>query len=103
VLHTLLSEARDGMTAAAVALACERDPDTQPDIDEIMLALEILLKDGLAERDAAPGREPDTPRESGPTQPGTAPKPDTTHEPDIPPQPLYRPTRAAIRAHELSF
>jgi hypothetical protein len=103
VLHTLLSEARDGMTAAAVALACERDPDTQRDIDEIMVALEILLKDGLAEREAAPGCKPDAPRESSATQPGTARKPDTTHEPDISPQPMYRPTRAAIRAHELSF
>ncbi len=91
------------MTATAVAVACERDPDTQRDIHEIMVALEILLKDGLAERETAPGRKPDAARESGATRPGTARKPATTHEPDIPPQPMYRPTRAAIRAHELSF
>lgn len=91
------------MTAASVALACERDPSTQREIDEIMVALEILLEDGLAERETAPERKPDATRESGAAQPGTARKPDTTHEPDIPPQPIYRPTRAAIRASELSF
>lgn len=74
MLHTLVSEARDGMSAAAVAVACQRDPDVPGDIDEIVAALEVLLEDGLAERDAGP-----------------------------PPQPLYRPTRAAIRAAELSF
>ncbi|MFZ2113373.1 MAG: hypothetical protein WAU77_06540 [Solirubrobacteraceae bacterium] len=103
VLHTLVSGACDGMTAASVALACERDPSTQREIDEIMVALEILLEDGLAERETAPERKPDATRESGAAQPGTARKPDTTHEPDIPPQPIYRPTRAAIRASELSF
>jgi len=114
VLHTLVSEARDGMTAAAVALACERDPYTQRDIDEILVALEILLKDGLAEREIAPGRELDSAYEAGTAyepgaaqpgaaQPGIARKPDTTQVPDIPPQPMYRPTRAAIRASELSF
>jgi hypothetical protein len=114
VLHTLLSEARDGMTAAAVALACERDPGTQRDIEEIMLALEILLEDGLAERETAPASkpnaarkpdaaEPDTAHKPGAHKPRTALKPGTTHEPDVPLQPMYRPTRAAIRAHELSF
>jgi hypothetical protein len=91
------------MTAAAVALACERDPDTQRDIDEIVVALEILLKDGLAERQTAPGRKPDAACESGAAQPETACKPDTTQVPDVPPQQMYRPTRAAIRANELSF
>jgi hypothetical protein len=103
VLHTLVSGARDGMTAASVALACERDPNTQRDIDEIVGALEILLEDGLAVSETAPGRKPDATRESGAAQPGIARKPDTTHEPDIPPLAIYRPTRAAIRAHELSF
>ena len=108
VLHTLVSEARDGMTAAAVALACERDPHTQRDVDEIAVALEILLEDGLAEREIAPGREPDAACESGAAQPdiaqsGIARKPDTAQVPDVSPQPMYRPTRAAIRAHELSF
>jgi hypothetical protein len=74
VLHTLVSEAHGGMSAAAIAIACDRDPDTESDIEEIVAALEILLEDGLAEREAGP-----------------------------PPQPLYQPTRAAIRAHELSF
>ncbi len=99
VLHTLVSEARDGMTAAAIAVACDRDPDAERDIDEIMAALEILLEDGLAERE-----QPDAACEPGATQElDTARKPDTTQEPDIPPHPMYRPTRAAIRANELSF
>lgn len=75
VLHTLLSGASEGMSIAAVAVACERDPDERRDIGEIEAALAILLEDGLAER-------------------------------EIPPTPsrrLYRPTRAAIRANELSF
>jgi hypothetical protein len=91
------------MTATAVALACERDPDTQRDIDEIIVALGILLRDGLAEREIAPAQEPNAARESGAAQPDTARTPDTTHESDIPPQPMYRPTRAAIRAQELNF
>ncbi len=109
MLHTLVSEARDGMTAAAVALACERDPDMQRGIDEVMVALEILLKDGLAERQTAPRRKPNTACESGAAcessaaQPGTRREPETTHAANIPPQPIYRPTRAAIRASELSF
>jgi hypothetical protein len=104
VLHTLISEARDGMSAAAIAVACGRDPDAERDIDEIAVALEILLEDGLAEREATPRGKPDAPCEPSPAQePETAPKPDTTQEPDLPPQPIYRPTRAAIRANELSF
>lgn len=74
VLHTLLSGAREGMSAFAVAVACERDPDEQCDIDEIEAALAILLEDGLAEREIPTSRRQ-----------------------------LYRPTRAAIRANELSF
>jgi hypothetical protein len=74
VLHTLVSEGREGMSAARVAIACQRDPNVPGDIDEIVTALEILLEDGLAERETGP-----------------------------PPQPLYRPTCAAIRAAELSF
>jgi hypothetical protein len=73
VLHTLVSEARDGMSVAAIAVACDRDPDAERDIEEIVAALEILLIDGLAE-----------------------------YETDPPPL-LYRPTHAAIRANELSF
>ncbi len=69
VLHVLVSEAREGFTAAQVAAACERDPNDPSDLDEIEAALEVLLNDGLAQ--------------SG--------------------DDLYRPTRAAVRAAELSF
>ena len=69
VLHTLVSEARKGMTIAQVATACERNPADPADIDEIEAALEILQDDGLADCE--------------------------DH--------LYLPTRAAIRANELSF
>jgi hypothetical protein len=97
------------MTAATVALACDRDPHARHDFDEIVTALEILLEDGLAERETALGGTPGLARESGATQPGTIRKPDAPHEPDtshgsaILPQPMYRPTRAAIRASELNF
>lgn len=124
MLHTLVSEARNGMTAAAVALACERDPHEQEDIDEIETALQILLEDGLAEQEFDSRREPDdgndnttletqampelgaTPEietrpETRTTQLHTSSETHTTAH--TPPQPLYRPTRAAIRARELSF
>ncbi|MGA9315511.1 MAG: hypothetical protein WBV77_12895 [Solirubrobacteraceae bacterium] len=92
VLHTLVSEARDGMTVAAVAVACERDPDEPDDLEEIEAALQLLLKDGLAEDKPDPLCRVE--RTAGP---------DTTPKPSDPPQLLYRPTRAAIRASELSF
>ena len=69
VLHTLVSQDGDGMTASRVAAACERDPGDPVDTDEIDAALRSLLQDGLAQREGE----------------------------------LYRPTRAAIRAAELSF
>jgi hypothetical protein len=69
VLHTLVSEGREGMTVAQVSKACERDPSDAADIDEIEAALEVLLNDRLAESE----------------------------------DDLYRPTRAAVRAAELSF
>jgi hypothetical protein len=69
VLHTLVTEGRDGMTVAAIATDCQRDPSDPHDMDEIEAALEILRGDDLAE-------------------PGNG---------------LYRPTRAAVRAYELSF
>ena len=104
VLHTLVSEARDGMSAAAVALACERDPEAKRDIDEIVAALEILLDDGLAEREVTPPGKPDATCKQGTAQRAkTALKANTAQGPDVPPQPVYRPTRAAIRANELSF
>lgn len=69
VLHTLVNEARKGMTIAQIAKACERDPADPADIDEVEAAVEVLLSDGLAQ-----------------------------NEDD-----LYRPTRTAVRAAELSF
>jgi hypothetical protein len=69
VLHTLVSEGRDGLTTKHIALACDRDPGDSADIDEIETALQSLLDDALAERGDG----------------------------------FYRPTRAAIRATELSF
>ncbi|MGC2373282.1 MAG: hypothetical protein WA484_05350 [Solirubrobacteraceae bacterium] len=69
VLHTLVTEGREGFTPARVALACERDPNTHADMEETEAALTLLVDDGLAEC------------EDG----------------------LYRPTRAAVRAGELSF
>jgi hypothetical protein len=50
VLHTLVSKAREeGMSVSDVARACERDPSDAADMDEIEVALEILLDDGLAQ------------------------------------------------------
>ncbi len=104
VLHTLVGEARDGMTAAALAAACERDPDAERDMDEILAALEILRRDGLAEREPAPPREPDAERGADSAQERDATdKLDAVPKPNTSPQSLYRPTRAAIRACELSF
>src|ERR1700729_972795 len=103
------------MTAATVAVACERDPHEQDDIDEIEAALQTLLEDGLAEQKSDPRREPDSASELDTTlEAPTTPEPHTTTlklhttpeahtTPHAPPQPLYRPTRAAIRARELSF
>ncbi len=48
VLHTLVSNARSGMTVAQIAASCERDPREAADMDEVEAALEILLDDGLA-------------------------------------------------------
>jgi hypothetical protein len=69
VLHTLVSDAREGMTVSRLAKACERDPSDTADRDEIEAALEILLDDGLARCE----------------------------------EEIFMPTRAAIRASELSF
>jgi hypothetical protein len=69
VLHTLVSEGREGMTREQVALACQRDPGSPSALRETGAALQILLNDDLAKRQGA----------------------------------LYKPTRAAIRAAELSF
>jgi hypothetical protein len=69
VLHTLVSEGRDGLTVAQIAVACERSPNHPGEEREIEEALAILLDDGLARRE----------------------------------DDLFRPTRPAIRAAELSF
>lgn len=74
VLHTLVSDGRGGMTAAGVARACERNPADPTELREIQAALEILLDDELVRRD--PNRDGDD---------------------------LYAPTRAAVRASELTF
>ena len=106
MLHTLVSEARDGMSAAAVAVACERDPEAPHDMDEIVAALQLLLEDGLAEREAdSPGQPGGAHKPRSSPKPGATDErePDTTYEPHGPPRRLYRPTRAAIRANELSF
>ena len=58
-----------GLTLAEIARACQRDPARADEAREIETALDILLADDLATRDAE----------------------------------RYRPTRAAIRAAELSF
>ncbi len=69
VLHTLVTEGREGMTVAQVARACERDPDSPAEMRETEAALGVLLEDDLAARDGE----------------------------------LCRPSRAAVRAAELSF
>jgi hypothetical protein len=69
VLHTLVSRGAAGLTTTEIARACERDPDDPGEAREIAAALEILVRDDLALREAE----------------------------------TYRPTRAAIRAAELSF
>jgi hypothetical protein len=84
VLHTLVTQGRDGMTPAQVARICERDPSKRADIEEIETALELLLDDGLAERRRMQEGKSDEHEESEREQ-------------------LVRPTRAAIRADELSF
>lgn len=98
VLHTLVSEAHGGMTTAALATACERNPDAPGDMAEVEAALAILLDDGLAERATASGAE------RGASAEGDARgEPDTTLESGSASKGLYRPTRAAVRAAELSF
>lgn len=69
MLHTLVTEGREGMNIAAVAVACERDPANPAELGEVETALQILFDDDLSERNAE----------------------------------LLKPTRAAIRAFELSF
>lgn len=69
VLHTLVVNGREGMSAQTLARECERDPAVPDEQREVDMAIEILLGDGLARREGE----------------------------------LFAPTRAAIRANELSF
>lgn len=63
------------MTQREMALACQRDPTNPHELHETEAALQVLLDDGLAERET--GTEVQSER--------------------------FKPTRAAIRAAELSF
>lgn len=69
LLHTLVSEGRNGMDVTSMAISCSRDPGDPADIEEIEVALGVLLDDELARCEGH----------------------------------LYLPSRAAIRAAELSF
>jgi hypothetical protein len=83
VLHTLVAQGREGITTADVAVACERDPRSDSDMREIEAALELLIEDGLAEREVAAREE--------------------VRRADERKSRLFHPTRAAVRASELSF
>jgi hypothetical protein len=87
VLHTLVTEGRNGITPARMAVACERDPDTPADMAEIEAALKLLLEDGLAKREGQDDGCGEGKLHGGGQSEGD----------------LFRPTRAAIRAAELSF
>jgi hypothetical protein len=76
VLHVLVTEGRDGISPDEVARACERDPSDEAERGEVEAALEILVRDELAVRQAAGSRDE---------------------------SPSFAPTRAAVRAAELSF
>jgi hypothetical protein len=75
VLHVLVSEGSEGITLEHVARICERDPEDQDEHREVQAALDILIRDELAVRESS--RAGDGVR--------------------------FRPTRAAVRAAELSF
>lgn len=81
MLHTLVAEGRAGMTREQIALACERDPASRRELDETVAALQLLFEDGLATRTE-----------------GTVRAEETMHDGEV-----FKPTRAAIRAAELSF
>lgn len=75
VLHVLVTDGPRGMSLEQVARTCERDPDDEAERREVEVALEILVRDELAVREADGSGA------------GV----------------LFKPTRAAIRAAELSF
>jgi hypothetical protein len=87
VLHVLVTEGRQGMPIEAVARECERDPADESELEEVQTALEILVRDDLALRDAA-GASSGPAGQASSTGPAGA---------------SFRPTRAAVRAAELSF
>lgn len=84
VLHVLVTEGREGMPIEAVARECERDPADEAELEEVQTALEILVRDDLALREGGGAS-------AGPA--GSAGPADAS----------FRPTRAAVRAAELSF
>ncbi len=53
VLHTLLRAGPPGTTTERTLEACERDPNSQPERNEIEAAIDALIADGLAERRGA--------------------------------------------------
>jgi hypothetical protein len=81
VLHVLVTDGPQGISFEQIARACERDPDDEAERREVEVALEILVRDELAIREPQ-GRSARAGAGEGP---------------------CYRPTRAAMRAAELSF
>lgn len=75
VLHVLVADGPHGLSLEQVARACERDPGNEAERREVEVALEILVHDELAFREADGSKA----------------------------RALFKPTRAAIRAAELSF
>jgi hypothetical protein len=86
VLHVLVTDGPQGVSLEYLARACERDPDDEAERREVEIALEILVRDELAIR------EPDTPDAERSSSGANARE-----------EPRFRPTRAAVRAAELSF
>lgn len=80
MLHVLVTDGPQGISLEQVARLCERDPQHDAERREVEVALEILVRDELAvrEQEGSP---------SGEASEG----------------PRFRPTRAAVRAAELSF
>jgi hypothetical protein len=87
VLHVLVTDGPHGVSLEHVARVCERDPEDEAERQEVQTALEILVRDELAicEPDA-PDAERSLSSDAGASE-----------------SPLFRPTRAAVRAAELSF
>lgn len=53
VLHTLVTAGPRGLTIAQTIAACERDPASAAERDEMEAALAGLIADGLARREGA--------------------------------------------------